>query len=135
MTAKRLVSTQNSERPATVDLIECRYVSWNRYQCHNLAYSSYPASVTTDFYVRDCDNAIQSTVTRVGYPSRYVDLVDNVEAGHTKGLYTYRSGWGTHLIWSPVTLDTPPVIDCGPEVDGFHHVTNIELSQINNDNK
>ena len=139
-TAERLVSTQwsvNDPQLPSSELVECAYVSYRTYRCHNFAYSAYPASVTTDFYTKDCDNAIKGTATIIGsYPNRrYVNIPDDVETGHTKGVWDRHDADGSVLEWVPVTLDMPPVIECGPRVNGFQHVTKIELNQTDNYNE
>ena len=121
---KTLVNTQyssNSRLPAgniNTDLLECvegrsdTYTT-RGYRCHDYAYPSYPASIHTDFYTKDCGTGI--------------DIDANV--GHTRGVYSSTPQNPDYSYWTSGTLTSPPVIDCGPKVDGYHHVTRIEQNQ------
>ena len=111
--------------PITHDLFECvEYSPGRGYKCHEFAYQSYPAETRTDFYVKNCDDVVETK--RVG--SVYV--LDGVTAGYTEGVYNSTGTYSADFEeWRSVTLNTPPEIECGSKIDGFHHVTRIEQNQ------
>ena len=111
--------------PITHDLFECvEYSPGRGYKCHEFAHPSYPAEIYTDFYAKDCDDAVETR--RVG--SVYV--LDGVTAGYTEGVYNSTGTYSADFEeWKSVTLNTPPVIECGPKIDGYHHVTKISQNQ------
>ena len=120
----------------TAELLECLDSrtdhTTNGFRCHGFAYPSYPAVLYTDFYARSCDDAVEMVRTNIGSAANhnYVYLLDDVESSFTYG--SYRVGYANS---PPYTTDgtqrliTPPIVECGPKIDGYHHVTKIEQNQ------
>ena len=118
-------SSNARNTPITHDLFECvEYSPGRGYKCHEFAYPSYPAETRTDFYVKNCYDVVETR--RAGS----VDVLDGVTAGYTKGVYNSTGTYSADFEqWRSVTLNTPPVIECGPKIDSYHHVTKIEQNQ------
>ena len=140
---KTLVDTQYSrdsrqvDQDITVDLLECvpgrsDSYAYRGFRCHNFAYPSYPAVLHTDFYAKDCIDPIETRQANLGSRQRpmYVDVMDGIDSGHARGQFRFHvANPPDFAYWIPVTLKTPPVIDCGPKVGGYHHITRIEQNQ------
>ena len=122
-------NSRTIQQPITYDLFECipgRSDTYTQrgFRCHSFAYPSFPAETYTDFYAKDCADAVETR--RVGS----VYILDDVDAGYTRGVYN-SSGVNSEDFerWYPVALRTPPEIECGPKTDGYHHVTKIGQNQ------
>ncbi len=142
---RTLVTTQYSKNSRltagniTTDFLECvegrsDTYTYRGYRCHNYAYPSYPAVIYTDFYTKDCMDAVDQNTINIGTYRRpaYADVVDGIDVvGHTRGGYSHSPQNPDYSYWTAVSLKTPPVIDCGPKVDGYHHFAGLEQNQTN----
>ena len=119
--------------PITHDLFECvEYSPGRGYKCHEYAYPSYPATAYTDFYAKDCDDAVETELRNysVGLNWISVNVIDSVTAGYMEGVYNSTGIYSTDFEeWKSVSLRTPPDIECGPRIDSYYHVTGIKQNQ------
>ena len=112
-------------QPITADLLECvqgrsDVYTTRGFRCHDFVYPSYPAEISTDFYTKNCDVVVETTRAVLG----------DVDAGYTRGVFGYSyANAPDYEQWYGVTLNTPPEIECGPKIEGYHHVTKIEQNQ------
>ena len=131
-------NSRTIQQPITHDLFECvpgrsdTYIN-RGFRCHSFAYPSFPAEVYTDFYAKDCDDAVETKsvryrVSRNNYVT--VNILGDVDAGYTRGSYN-GSGVNSEDFerWYASSLRTEPEIECGPKTDGYHHVTKIAQNQ------
>ena len=130
-------SSYSTPRTITHDLFECvpgRTDSdlTRGYRCHEYAYPSYPATVYTDFYAKQCGGVVETHRVNIGtpYSSNYVSRLLGVESGYTQGQYNstgvYPQDFERRV---STTLTTLPEIECGPKIEGYRHVTKIEQNQ------
>ena len=88
-------NSRTIQQPITHDLFECvpgRSDTYTQrgFRCHSFAYPSFPAEVYTDFYAKDCDDAVETEsvryrVSRNNYVT--VHILGDVDAGYTRGSY------------------------------------------------
>ena len=137
-----LVGTQYSSNSGrilsdiSVDLFECRAGGadgWTYgHRCHNFAYPSYPAELYTNFYVRSCGDVVELD-KRVRVNSVYINVAEDVHANYTRGIFLYHyTNAPDYQYTSTSSMNTPPEIECGPKIDGFHHVTKISQNKTVN---
>ena len=124
-------SSYSTPRTITHDLLECvpgRTDSdpTRGYRCHEYAYPSYPATVYTDFHVKNCYDDVGLERKNIAYRV-YAHALSGVESGYTKGAYNSTGVHSTDFEqWVSTPLHTSTVVDCGPDINGYHHVTRIE---------
>ena len=123
--------------PITHDLFECIQGRSDSdptrgYRCHYFAYQSYPATVYTDFYTKQCGGVVEIHLINLGsyYYPNYVTVLNGVESGYTIGTYNSTGVYSTDFErWVSTQLNTLPEIECGPRIDGYHHMTRIEQNR------
>lgn len=137
---KVLVGTQYSSSSRlissdiAVDLLECRAGKTDGatrgFRCHNFAYPSHPAVAHTDFHAKDCSGAVELD-RRVRVGSNYIYVAEDVYAKYTRGAFLYHSTNAPdyQVTSSAKSMNSLPDIECGPKVDGYHHVSKISQNK------
>ncbi len=114
---------------AQTDYIECvpgRYDGYtNGYRCHYSAYPSYPATLSTDFYAKDCNAVIERATNSGG--TVLANVAKGIELGYTTQ-YGHHNQWPGDPAFRQVTMTELPTVHCGLKNDGYHHVSMVEVN-------